>query len=122
MSDSLVNAGASFQKRFNTLEAQLKKHGQFFDRAWMLLSTLKLRSAQREWFGLHQSAGTALLKQQCMQLDLGIELNPRVVALGHFHLSIIVIGTYCPNTKRQTLQYHNRCKTVVCLAFFNRFT
>ena len=90
LSDSLVNAGASFQKRFNTLEAQLKKRGQCLDHAWTLLSTLKLRSAQREWFGLHQSAGTALLKQQCMQLDLGVELNPRVVALGHLGVERVV--------------------------------
>ena len=90
LSDSLVDANASFPKRFNTLEAQLKKRGECFNRAWTLLSTWKLRSAQREWFALHQPVGTALLKQQCMQLDLGIELHPRVVALGHLGLERVV--------------------------------
>lgn len=90
LSDSLVNADASFEKRFNTLEAQIKKRGQWSGREWTLLSTFKLRSAQREWFALHQSAGTALLKQQCTQLDLGIELHPRAVALCHLGLERVV--------------------------------
>ena len=90
LSDSLVNEGASFKRGSTPLKPNSKKRGQCLDHAWTLLSTLKLRSAQREWFGLHQSAGTALLKQQCMQLDLGIELNHRVVALGHLGVERVV--------------------------------
>lgn len=90
LSDSLSAQGTPFKKRFNTLEAQIKKNGQWRDREWMLMALYRSNTAQRNWVSLHRHLGHALIKQQCIQVDMGVEINPRVVVLGHVGFERVV--------------------------------
>ena len=56
----------------------------------MLMSLYRINTAQRNWFSLHRHAGHSLLKQQSLQLDLGYEVNERVVILAHVGLERVV--------------------------------
>ena len=90
LSDSIASDGVPFKKRFNTLEAQVKRQGKLLGRKWMLMSLYRINTAQRNWFALHRHAGHSLLKQQSLQLDLGYEVNERVVILAHVGLERVV--------------------------------
>ena len=54
------------------------------------MSLYRINTAQRNWFSLHRHAGHSLLKQQSLQLDLGYEVNERVVILAHVGLERVV--------------------------------
>lgn len=90
LSDSLIASAASFKKRFNTLEAQVKKRGKWLGRDWMVMSLYRSNTAQRDWISLPRSAGQALIKQRCLQMDVGLEINTRLTVLGHAGLERVI--------------------------------
>ena len=90
LSDSLVTSESSFRKRFNTLEAQIKKHGKWLGKEWMFMSLYRANSAQRDWRLLPRHGNLVLIKQRCLQMDLGLELHPRLTVLGHAGLERVI--------------------------------
>lgn len=90
LSDSLVTSESSFRKRFNTFEAQIKKHGKWLGKEWMFMSLYRANSAQRDWRLLPRHGNLVLIKQRCLQMDLGLELHPRLTVLGHAGLERVI--------------------------------
>lgn len=90
LSDSLVALESSFKKRFSTFEAQIKKHGKWLGRKWMLMALYRANSAQRDWFLLPRQGDHVLVKQRCLQMDLGLELHPCLTVLGHAGLERVI--------------------------------
>ena len=90
LSDSLVTSESSFRKRFNTFEAQIKKHGKWLGKEWMFMSLYRANSAQRDWRLLPGHGNLVLIKQRCLQMDLGLELHPRLTVLGHAGLERVI--------------------------------
>ena len=54
------------------------------------MSLYRANSAQRDWRLLPRHGNLVLIKQRCLQMDLGLELHPRLTVLGHAGLERVI--------------------------------